>query len=412
MPLPPSIRLGAVIDAIDPAKDIDGIHPLNAGLLRLGYDGFLPATAHAAVEILRRSGIEIEGRRAVVVGRSAVVGMPAAFLLVRENATVTVCHSRTRDLQASREGRRDPRRRGRPARAHHRARCSGAAPSSSTSGSTSWTASSSATSTSSRRGGSRPRSRRCRAASGPLTNALLLAHLVRAAQAQADAEPGAAAPSRTRASVGKREPAAHQGSHMTFPSDLEIARSVTPRPDRRRRRTTSACTTTRSSSTAGRRPRSRSRGSDGSRPSGPAASTSSSPRSRPTPLGEGKSTTTVGLAQGLNRIGHKAAVCIRQPSLGPVFGIKGGAAGGGYSQVIPMEDFNLHLTGDVHAIGAAHNLAAAFLDNQPPPRQPARHRPVLDPLAAGRRHQRPGGAARGHRPRRQGERRPPRDRVA
>jgi methylenetetrahydrofolate dehydrogenase (NADP+) / methenyltetrahydrofolate cyclohydrolase len=99
MPLPPTIRLRAVVDAIDPAKDIDGIHPLNAGLLRLGYDGFLPATAHASVEILRRSGIEIEGRRAVVIGRSAVVGMPASFLLVRENATVTVCHRRTRDLR-------------------------------------------------------------------------------------------------------------------------------------------------------------------------------------------------------------------------------------------------------------------------------------------------------------------------
>jgi formate--tetrahydrofolate ligase len=83
----------------------------------------------------------------------------------------------------------------------------------------------------------------------------------------------------------------------------------------------------------------------------------------PTPLGEGKSTTTVGLAQGLERIGRRAAVTMRQPSLGPVFGIKGGAAGGGYSQIIPMEDFNLHLTGDVHAIGAAHNLAAAFVDN-------------------------------------------------
>ena len=83
----------------------------------------------------------------------------------------------------------------------------------------------------------------------------------------------------------------------------------------------------------------------------------------PTPLGEGKTTTTVGLTQGLNRIGKRAAVAIRQPSLGPVFGIKGGAAGGGYSQVIPMEDFNLHLTGDNHAIGAAHNLAAAFVDN-------------------------------------------------
>jgi methylenetetrahydrofolate dehydrogenase (NADP+) / methenyltetrahydrofolate cyclohydrolase len=100
MPLPPTIRLRPVIDAIDPAKDIDGIHPLNAGLLRLGYDGFLPATAHASVEILRRSGIEIAGRDAVVIGRSAVVGMPAAFLLVKEDATVTVCHTRTRDLAA------------------------------------------------------------------------------------------------------------------------------------------------------------------------------------------------------------------------------------------------------------------------------------------------------------------------
>ena len=98
MPLPGTIRLRAVIDAIDPAKDIDGIHPLNAGLLRLGYDGFLPATAHAAVEILRRSAIKIDGRDAVVIGRSAVVGIPAAFLLVKEDATVTVCHRRTRDL--------------------------------------------------------------------------------------------------------------------------------------------------------------------------------------------------------------------------------------------------------------------------------------------------------------------------
>lgn len=83
----------------------------------------------------------------------------------------------------------------------------------------------------------------------------------------------------------------------------------------------------------------------------------------PTPLGEGKTTTTVGLGQALSKIGKKAMICIRQPSLGPVFGIKGGAAGGGYSQIIPMEDFNLHLTGDVHAIGLAHNLLAAFIDN-------------------------------------------------
>ncbi|MBU1031905.1 formate--tetrahydrofolate ligase, partial [Patescibacteria group bacterium] len=83
----------------------------------------------------------------------------------------------------------------------------------------------------------------------------------------------------------------------------------------------------------------------------------------PTPLGEGKTTVTVGLGQALSKIGKKAIICIRQPSLGPVFGIKGGAAGGGYSQIIPMEDFNLHLTGDIHAIGLAHNLLAAFIDN-------------------------------------------------
>jgi formate--tetrahydrofolate ligase len=149
---------------------------------------------------------------------------------------------------------------------------------------------------------------------------------------------------------------------MTFPSDLEIARSVTPRPIMAVARDLGLH-------------------DDEIEPYGHTKAKvtiagierveAANPRGKyvvvtaisPTPLGEGKSTTTVGLAQGLNRIGRRASVNIRQPSLGPVFGIKGGAAGGGYSQVIPMEDFNLHLTGDVHAIGAAHNLAAAFLDN-------------------------------------------------
>ena len=83
----------------------------------------------------------------------------------------------------------------------------------------------------------------------------------------------------------------------------------------------------------------------------------------PTPAGEGKTTTTIGLADGLKRLGEKVVVALREPSLGPVFGIKGGAAGGGYAQVVPMEDINLHFTGDFHAIGAANNLLAAMLDN-------------------------------------------------
>ena len=83
----------------------------------------------------------------------------------------------------------------------------------------------------------------------------------------------------------------------------------------------------------------------------------------PTPAGEGKTTTVVGLGDALNRIGKPALICLRQPSMGPVFGMKGGAAGGGHAQVVPMEDINLHFTGDFHAIAAAHNLLAALIDN-------------------------------------------------
>ena len=100
MPLPAGVPLRVVVDAIDPIKDIDGIHPLNAGLLRLGYEGFIPATAHAGLEMIHRSGVEVRGADAVVIGRSPVVGMPLAFMLTREDATVTICHSKTRDLAA------------------------------------------------------------------------------------------------------------------------------------------------------------------------------------------------------------------------------------------------------------------------------------------------------------------------
>ena len=149
---------------------------------------------------------------------------------------------------------------------------------------------------------------------------------------------------------------------MSFPTDLEIARSVKPRPihdvahelgyrddEVEQYGSTKAKITVEGIERLERE-----------RPRGKYVLVTAI---SPTPLGEGKSTTTVGLAQGLNKIGKRATVALRQPSLGPVFGIKGGAAGGGYSQVIPMEDFNLHLTGDTHAIGAAHNLAAAFIDN-------------------------------------------------
>ena len=149
---------------------------------------------------------------------------------------------------------------------------------------------------------------------------------------------------------------------MSFPSDLEIARAVTPRPiiDVARDLGIKDDELELYGPTKAKVTLEAIRRLEAERPPGKYVVVTAI---TPTPLGEGKSTTSVGLAQGLNHIGKRAAVNIRQPSLGPVFGIKGGAAGGGYSQVIPMEDFNLHLTGDVHAIGAAHNLAGAFLDN-------------------------------------------------
>jgi methylenetetrahydrofolate dehydrogenase (NADP+)/methenyltetrahydrofolate cyclohydrolase len=100
MPLPAGMPLDAIIDAIDPRKDIDGIHPLNAGNVALGYPAFVPSCAEAAVEFPKRYGYSLEGLRAVVIGRSNVVGKPAHMLLIREHATVTVCHRRTRDLRA------------------------------------------------------------------------------------------------------------------------------------------------------------------------------------------------------------------------------------------------------------------------------------------------------------------------
>ena len=125
----------------------------------------------------------------------------------------------------------------------------------------------------------------------------------------------------------------------------------------------------------------------------------------PTPAGEGKTTTSVGLADAMNALGKKTMLCLREPSLGPVFGIKGGAAGGGYAQVVPMEDINLHFTGDLHAIGTANNLLAAMIDNSIQQGNPLHH------LEALHGHERPSAPLYRGRPGRQGQRHPPRGRL-
>ena len=125
----------------------------------------------------------------------------------------------------------------------------------------------------------------------------------------------------------------------------------------------------------------------------------------PTPLGEGKTTTTVGLGQAMAHVGRQAVISLRQPSMGPTFGIKGGAAGGGYSQVVPMELLNLHLTGDFHAVTAAHNLLAAMLDNHLHQGNALGLDLAQHHLAARPRRQRPRAAQHRDRARRQGGRR-------
>ena len=131
----------------------------------------------------------------------------------------------------------------------------------------------------------------------------------------------------------------------------------------------------------------------------------------PTKAGEGKTTTSVSLTEGLGKIGKDVVLCLREPSMGPVFGIKGGGNGGGYAQVVPMEEINLHFNGDFHAVTAAHNLLAAALDASIYNGNPLDIDPASDLVAADARRERPRAALHGRRPGRPGPRRAPREPV-
>ena len=119
LPLPPQVDAKALLDAVDPSKDVDGFHPVNAGRLQAGRPALAPCTPAGVIEILKRSGIPIAGQRAVVVGRSDIVGKPAALLLLHQNATVTICHSKTRDLGSVTRRSGHSRRGHWPSRIHH-----------------------------------------------------------------------------------------------------------------------------------------------------------------------------------------------------------------------------------------------------------------------------------------------------
>lgn len=353
-----AINTDKVLNFILPSKDVDGLHALNAGKLAHGElgDCVIPCTPQGCLELIKRSGIEIKGKRAVVVGRSKIVGAPMASLLMWNHATITVCHSRTVNLpDVVREGDILVVAIGQP----EFVKGDWVKP-----GAVVIDCGINSVPDSTRKSGYRlvgdVEFEKARAVAswitpvpggvGPMTVAMLLSNTLRSAKKDLELQN---ADWNISYLPLKRE--------MPVPSDIDIAKAQTPKdimdlasevgllseevdPYGKKKAKVSLHVLDRLEN----------------RPNGKYVVVTGI---TPTPLGEGKSTTTIGLAQALSsQLKRNTFACVRQPSQGPTFGIKGGAAGGGYAQVIPMDEFNLHLTGDIHAITAANNLLAAQLD--------------------------------------------------
>uniref|UniRef100_A0A1B6G1K4 C-1-tetrahydrofolate synthase, cytoplasmic n=1 Tax=Cuerna arida TaxID=1464854 RepID=A0A1B6G1K4_9HEMI len=362
MPLDSENKIDAhlVTDSVDPSKDVDGLHTINEGMVAVGnMSGFVPCTPNGVIELIKRSPVQVAGSNAVVVGRSKIVGTPVSELLKWHHATVTVCHSKTKDIQ-------EQIRRadivvvaiGSPQFVKGEWLKPGA---------TVIDCGINSIPDATKKSGSRlvgdvdfDSAQKVAGyitpvpgGVGPMTVAMLMKNTVISAQRTA------------QALLEAKWNINHLALslHTPVPSDIEIAKAQEPKDIQQLGRELGL-------SPGEILPY-------GSKKAKVTLSVLDRLKNRangkyivvagitPTPLGEGKSTTTVGLAQALYAHKHKNTfACVRQPSMGPTFGIKGGAAGGGYSQVIPMEEFNLHLTGDIHAITAANNLLAAQLDTR------------------------------------------------
>ncbi|KAK2148152.1 hypothetical protein LSH36_512g02044 [Paralvinella palmiformis] len=353
-----NINTDVILNTITPEKDVDGLNGDNAAKLSRGdiSNCMIPCTPRGCLELIKRTGTEIKGKRAVVLGRSKIVGSPMANLLVWNHATVTICHSRTENIQkvvseadilVAAVGQPqmvkgdwikpgaividcginsipdDSKKSGK--------RLVGDVDFSSAKEVASWITP-------------------VPGGVGPMTVAMLLNNTVDAAKRVLHEQTSEW--TLTYLPLTPKTP---------VPSDIEIASSQTPKDIMDLAKEIGL--------------RSEEVDLYGKKKAKVSLKVLDRLRERangkyivvtgitPTPLGEGKSTTTVGVCQALGAHLHKNVfACIRQPSQGPTFGIKGGAAGGGYSQVIPMDEFNLHLTGDIHAITAANNLLAAQLD--------------------------------------------------
>ncbi|KAM4014526.1 C-1-tetrahydrofolate synthase, cytoplasmic [Anomaloglossus baeobatrachus] len=348
-----------VTNAVSPAKDVDGLTSINAGKLARGDlgDCFIPCTPKGCLDLIRQTGVQIAGKRAVVIGRSKIVGAPMHDLLLWNHATVTTCHSKTESLSEE-VSRAD-------------ILVVGAGKPEMVKGD--WIKPGAividcginhvpdATKQSGKRvvGDVAYEEAKEKASYitpvpggvGPMTVAMLMENTVESAKRYLERfQPGTWSIEYTKLQA-----------QTPVPSDIEISRSCVP------------TAISRLSEEIGLLPEevelygqtkakvllSTIKRLQGQKDGKYVVVTGITP----TPLGEGKSTTTIGLVQALGaHLKLNVFACVRQPSQGPTFGIKGGAAGGGYSQVIPMEEFNLHLTGDIHAITAANNLVAAAID--------------------------------------------------
>ncbi|XP_050499045.1 C-1-tetrahydrofolate synthase, cytoplasmic [Diabrotica virgifera virgifera] len=352
------INSNLVTDTVSPDKDVDGLNTINEGRTAIGeLTSFLPCTPNGVIELIKRSGLPIAGANAVVLGRSKILGTPSAELLKWNHATVTVCHSKTRDLPAvCRQADILVVGIGQP----ELVKGSWVKP-----GAVVIDCGINAIPDPTKKSGQRlvgdvDYAEASKVASyitpvpggvGPMTVAMLMKNTVQSAQKAAEKLLNRSwnltpLPLKLQAPV---------------PSDIRIARAQVPK------------NITHLAEEIGVFPNELSQYG----PKKAKVSISVLERLKdqkngkyvvvagmtPTPLGEGKSTTLLGLVQALStHLKKNTFATMRQPSQGPTFGIKGGAAGGGYSQVIPMEDVNLHLTGDIHAITAANNLLAAQLD--------------------------------------------------
>ncbi|KAJ3361354.1 tetrahydrofolate synthase [Allomyces javanicus] len=366
LPLPKHLDESVITEAVSVAKDVDGFHTLNMGSLakRAAHPLFTACTPKGIMALLKAYDVQLAGKQAIVVGRSDIVGLPVFHLLQKANATVTLAHSRTKDLKMLvREAEIVIAAVGVPELIKGEWIRQGAVvidvgtnavPDATKKSGQRWVGDVEYAVAKTRASAITP----VPGGVGPMTVCMLLENTFEAAKRALDA--ALAGPTIHPLPLTLLDP---------VPSDLDIALAQTPKP------------VTDLAREIGILPREL-------EPYGaykakidlsvldrlkdvPIEVADPARRARyvvvtgitPTPLGEGKSTTAIGLVQALGaHLDRLAFACIRQPSMGPTMGIKGGAAGGGYSQVIPMDEFNLHLTGDIHAVTAANNLLAAAID--------------------------------------------------